>query len=85
MLPAYHLIEARRLAAERVREFEQARLAHQANHYRLDHGSHEPNALRRVAARAALAAGNASLRIARTLDECVADGAATSNGATRLG
>ncbi len=85
MWPSYHLIEARRLAADRVREAEQARLARQANRYRLDQQAGEPNALRRSAARLALAASQVSLRLARTLDECVADRAATSNGTTPLG
>jgi hypothetical protein len=85
MWPAYHLVEARRLAADRVRESEQARLAREANRYRLSHQDAEPNALRRSAARIALAASHVSLRVARTLDKCVADGVPTSNGATPLG
>jgi hypothetical protein len=85
MWPNYHLLEARRLAAERVRESEQARLAREASRYRLDHQDGEPSALRRSAARVALAASRVSLRIARTLDECVGDAARTSNGATPLG
>ena len=85
MWPTYQLLEARRLAAERVRESEQIRLAREANRYRHDHQAGEPSALRRSAARLALAASQVSLRLARTLDECVADGAATSNGATPVG
>jgi len=85
MWPTYHLVEARRLAAERVHESDQARLAREANRYRSNHPTREPNALRRAAARTALAASSLSLRLARVLDECVADGGATSNGATRLG
>jgi hypothetical protein len=85
MLPAYHLLEARRVAAERARESDQARLAHAANRYRRTHQDSEPNALRRGAARVALAASQASLRLARTLDECVAESAGTSNGVSPLG
>jgi len=85
MWPVYNLLEARRIAAERVRESDQARLARDANLYRLNHRDGEANALRRGAARIALAASQVSLRVARLLDECVADGAGTSNGVSPLG
>lgn len=85
MWPAYHLLEARRVAAERARESEQARLAREANRYRLDHQDAEANVVRRGAARVALAASQVALRLARMLDECVAEGAATSNSASPLG
>jgi len=85
MLPAYHLLEARRVAAERARESDQVRLARLANRRRLNLQGGGPNALRRGAARVAVAASRVSLRLARTLDECVADGDGASNGVSPLG
>lgn len=85
MLPYHFYLEARRLASERTIDAELAVLVREAELYRLAHPNTEPNALRRVAARLALATSRASLRLARTLDECVADGAGASTSATQVG
>jgi hypothetical protein len=85
MWPNYYLLEARRLANERTANTELEQLIHEARLYRLAHPNTEPNAARRAGARLALAASRASLRLARTLDECIADGAGAPTGATPLG
>ncbi len=85
MWPNYYLIEALRLAAERTDDVEHEALLRAAVEYRRAHPSTEPNPLRRAGARIALAASRASLRLARTLDECAAEGAAASQGAAPLG
>ncbi|HEY7826811.1 MAG TPA: hypothetical protein VIB99_01180 [Candidatus Limnocylindrales bacterium] len=82
MLPGYYVIEALRIANERQAEADrasQARLARQGR------DKDAPNLLRRAGARAALAIGRQSLRIAQVLDECVADGAAATTGPSPLG
>jgi hypothetical protein len=85
MWPNYYLLEARRLANERTIDAELAVLIHEAAEYRRAHPSTEPNVPRRVGARLALAASRATLRLARTLDECVAEANGASNGAAPLG
>jgi len=85
MWPNYYLLEAHRLANERTADAELAVLIQEATEYRLAHPNTEPNGLRRVGARLALAASRATLRLARTLDECVAEGAGAPNGAAPLG
>jgi hypothetical protein len=82
MWPNYYVIEARRLASERQAE---AQRAHQAVLARQDADPGSPNVLRRSGARIALAVGRQSLRIARVLDECVADGTGATSSATPLG
>ena len=82
MWPNYYVIEARRLASERQAE---ARRTHQAVLARQNEEPGSPNVLRRTGARIALAVGHQSLRIARLLDECVADGTAATSGAGQLG
>lgn len=85
MWPNYYLFEARRVANQRTANTELEQLIEEARLYRLAHPNTEPNGLRRAGARLALAASRASLRLARTLDECVADGAGTPSGATPVG
>jgi hypothetical protein len=82
MWPNYYVIEALRIATERQAEADRASRAVLARQ-----GSEQgaPNLLRRTGARAALAVGRGSIRIARILDECVADGAAATTGASPLG
>ncbi|MFI5199000.1 MAG: hypothetical protein ACHQXL_01340 [Candidatus Limnocylindrales bacterium] len=81
MLPGYYVIEALRIANERQAEADRASQAHLARQGR----DQAPNLLRRTGARAALAVGRQSIRIARVLDECVADGAAATAGPSPLG
>jgi len=85
MWPNYYLLEARRLANERTVEGEHAALIREAAEYRRAHPNTEPNMLRRAAARLALAASRVTLRLARTLDECVAESNGAPNGAAPLG
>jgi len=85
MWPNYYLLEARRLANERSHDGELATLIQEAAEYRRAHPNTEPNVLRRAAARLALAASRATLRLARTLDECIAESGAAPNNAAPLG
>jgi hypothetical protein len=85
MWPSYYLLEARRLANERTVDAELAVLIKEAAEYRRAHPNTEPNILRRAGARLALAVSRATLRLARTLDECVAEGAGAPLGAAPLG
>ena len=86
MWPNYYELEARRLAVQRTRRVELAELAREAALYRETQQTSGRHVLRRGAARLALAAGRASVRLARALDECaVGDGAGIHSGATRLG
>ncbi len=81
MLPSYYMIEAMRIAAERQAEADRPR-PEAASAARC--GGHA-NRLRRAGARVALGVGRQSLRLARALDECAADGPATRSGASPLG
>jgi hypothetical protein len=81
MLPSYYMIEAMRIAAERQAEAD--RLARRPRRPLDAEGA--PNRLRRAGARVALGVGRQSLRLARALDECAADGSATRSGASPLG
>jgi hypothetical protein len=86
MWPNYYYLEARRLAAERTVDAELAELVREAALYRQAHPSTDRHPLRRAAARLAMTAGRASVRLARVLDECaVGEGAGSPSGATRLG
>lgn len=85
MFPTFFLVEARRLAVERELDADRAELAREAALFRLAHESGEPNVLRRSGARLALAASRASLRLAETLDECVAEGGGARSGASPVG
>ena len=86
MWPNHYLIEALRLANERILDADRAALAREAKLYREAHRSDEHSAPRRAAARLALAAGRASVRLARVLDECaVGDGPSVRSGASPLG
>ena len=71
MWPSYYLLEARRLAAERTLDAELAEMAREAARYREGHRTTERRTVRRVAARLALAVSHGSVRLARSLDECV--------------
>jgi hypothetical protein len=84
MWPNYYLLEARRLANERTNNAKLAVLIQEAAEYRRDHPNTEPNVLRRTGARLALTASRATLRLARTLDECVAEGTGAPTGVAPL-
>ena len=86
MWPNYYYLEARRLAAERTVDAELAEMARLAALYRQAHSSAARHPFRRAAARLAMTAGRASVRLAGVLDECaVGDGAGSPSGATRVG
>ena len=86
MFPTFFLVEARRLATEHELDADQAELAREAALYRRAHATNEPNALRRIAARLALAMSRAALRLARVLDECAAaDGGGARSEASPVG
>jgi hypothetical protein len=86
MWPNPYLVEARRLASERILDADRAALVREAKLYREAHRGDEHSAPRRAAARLALAAGRAWVRLARILDECaVGDGPGVRSGASPLG
>ncbi len=86
MWPNQYFIEARRLAAEHILDADRVVLAREARLYRQAHAGEEHNAVRRAAARLALAAGRASVRLARALDECAASEApGVQSPTTQLG
>jgi len=81
MWPNYYVIEALRTASSRQAEAERAARALREP----GDPAGTPNRVRRAGAHVALVVGRQSLRLARALDECVADGSGTPSGASPLG
>ena len=81
MWPSYYVIEALRTASDRQAEAERAVRALREP----GDPAGTPNRLRRGGAQLAMLVGRQSLRLARALDECVADGSGTPSGASPLG
>ncbi|MGH2465688.1 MAG: hypothetical protein ACRDGI_09540 [Candidatus Limnocylindrales bacterium] len=74
------------MTRERILDADRESLAREAKLYRAAHRGEDRAALRRAAARLALTAARAAVRLARLLDECaVREGPGVQSGASPLG